>query len=168
VVGIRAGMAVADVRTPDGVRRYFKQLREEAGYSQEQLAELIGMSLRAWIDWENGTTGDIKSVLLFRAIDALSGSLPLVQALMRGSEEVDAVFSVGALGSGIEAAGSYARSIRIMDLSDRDLVSVIAQASDLLQSRTEKSRPGGRRRKGWLGRRNAAKDDPAPEGADTQ
>jgi len=79
----RKGEAEASNRSPaaDAVRSYVKQLRASTGISAGDVAKQIGISARAYEEWEAGNTGDIKSVLLLRALDVLKGSATEVQRL---------------------------------------------------------------------------------------
>lgn len=63
------------------VQAYIKELRVGRRISQEELADIIGLSRRALIDWESGKTEGIKDAPLFRAIDTLRAGLHHVHYL---------------------------------------------------------------------------------------
>ncbi len=74
----------------DGMRAYLREVRIQRGISQRALAEAMGLSLRALIDWESGKTDDLKSTSLFRATSFLRASLDDIRALIEagaGEEE---------------------------------------------------------------------------------
>jgi transcriptional regulator with XRE-family HTH domain len=85
------GEAEASNRSPaaDAVRSYVKQLRASTGISAGDVAKQIGISARAYEEWEAGNTGDIKSVLLLRALDVLKGSATEVQRLAIADVELE-------------------------------------------------------------------------------
>lgn len=87
----RKGEAEASNRSPaaDAVRSYVKQLRASTGISAGDVAKQIGISARAYEEWEAGNTGDIKSVLLLRALDVLKGSATEVQRLAIADVELE-------------------------------------------------------------------------------
>lgn len=57
------------------VQAYLRELRIGRKISQEELADAIGLSRRAYLDWESGKTEGIKDTPLFRAIDMLKAGL---------------------------------------------------------------------------------------------
>jgi transcriptional regulator with XRE-family HTH domain len=85
------GETEASNRSPaaDAVRSYVKQLRASTGISAGDVAKQIGISARAYEEWEAGNTGDIKSVLLLRALDVLKGSATEVQRLAIADVELE-------------------------------------------------------------------------------
>lgn len=64
-----------------GVRGYLRELRKSVGVSQEALAEHIGLSRRALIEWEMGRTATLKSAQLFRAVAYLKAPIDEVLEL---------------------------------------------------------------------------------------
>jgi transcriptional regulator with XRE-family HTH domain len=72
----------------DGMRAYLREVRIQRGVSQRALAEAMGLSLRALIDWESGKTDDLKSTSLFRAASFLRASLDDIRTLIEaGADE---------------------------------------------------------------------------------
>jgi transcriptional regulator with XRE-family HTH domain len=57
----------------EAVRAYLRELRVGRQVSQDELADAIGLSRRALIEWEMGRTEDIKTGIVLRAIQHLSG-----------------------------------------------------------------------------------------------
>lgn len=72
-------------RTMEAVREYLKALRMGRGMSQDALADAVGLSRRAWIDWESGKTEDIKTGVMVKAIRAVQGAIADVEALADAS-----------------------------------------------------------------------------------
>lgn len=72
-------------RTMEAVREYLKALRMGRGISQDALADAVGLSRRAWINWENGETEDIKTGVMLKAIRAVQGAITDVEALADAS-----------------------------------------------------------------------------------
>lgn len=66
----------------DGLRTYIRLLRQSQRVSQEQLADAIGLSRRAFIYWETGQTDDIKLTPIVKAIDYLHAPIEHVQQLV--------------------------------------------------------------------------------------
>lgn len=58
----------------EGLRAYAKERRRRNKLTQEQLAEKIGMSLRAYTDWERGKRSTIKSTLLTKMVEVLEAA----------------------------------------------------------------------------------------------
>lgn len=52
----------------DTIRTYLRELRKRRGISQKTLAEHIGMSLRAFSDYELGKTEGLKGAMLIQAV----------------------------------------------------------------------------------------------------
>ena len=73
----------------NNLRRYLQILRKKRGVSQKDLADAMGLSLRAIVDWETGSTDDIKSVPLTRALEFLQGSFADIEelTLLRDDDE---------------------------------------------------------------------------------
>lgn len=59
----------------EAVRGYLRELRLGRAVSQDQLADAIGLSRKALIDWEMGRTEDIKTGVMLRAIRYLRGAV---------------------------------------------------------------------------------------------
>jgi transcriptional regulator with XRE-family HTH domain len=59
---------------PDALRGYLRELRDRQHISQKDLADRIGLSLRAFVDWETGKTEDLKGSLLVQAIKEVGAS----------------------------------------------------------------------------------------------
>jgi transcriptional regulator with XRE-family HTH domain len=68
--------------TTDGLRAYLRALRQARKISLPTLADAIGLSRRALIDWEMGKTEELKSGPLLRAISFLDASLEHVRYLV--------------------------------------------------------------------------------------
>ena len=73
----------------DGMRAYLRELRVQRGVSQRALAEAMGLSLRALIDWESGKTDDLKSTYLFRVVAFLGASLDDIRTLVEAGAGED-------------------------------------------------------------------------------
>jgi transcriptional regulator with XRE-family HTH domain len=73
-----------------GVRGYLRRLRQERHVSQKDLAEHIGLSRRALIDWETGKTRTIKSEPLYQAVEYLDGSADQINELLGQLEVTEA------------------------------------------------------------------------------
>ncbi len=71
----------------DAVRGYLRELRVGRQISQDELADAMGLSRKALIDWEMGRTGDIKSTPLFKAIEYLRGAFTDIAQLANESVE---------------------------------------------------------------------------------
>lgn len=71
----------------DAVRGYLRELRVGREISQDELAEVMGLSRKALIDWEMGRTGDIKSTPLFKAVEYLRGAISDIAQLANESLE---------------------------------------------------------------------------------
>ena len=56
------------------IRTYIRELRKRRNVSQKELADHIGLSLRAFSDWETGKSDDLKAMLFIKAILFLNGS----------------------------------------------------------------------------------------------
>lgn len=69
----------------DGLRAYVRERRRWRNLTQEQLAEKIGMSLRAYTDWERGKRPTIKSTLLTQIVEALGAAPEHVAELLSRS-----------------------------------------------------------------------------------
>lgn len=69
------------------LRKYLRLLRNERSASQKDLADAMGLSLRALVDWESGKTDDVKSIPLSRALTFLKGSFEDVDELLSFSGE---------------------------------------------------------------------------------
>lgn len=79
----------------ESLRRYLRLLRNERGASQKELADAMGLSLRALVDWESGKTDDIKSIPLARALAFLQSSFADVEELLSiSSSDEDYILNV--------------------------------------------------------------------------
>lgn len=66
----------------DAIRAYLHAIRHARKISQRTLAERIGLSERAWIDWETGKTADLKASVLIKTVAILGASLGDVAQLL--------------------------------------------------------------------------------------
>ena len=66
----------------DTLRLYVRTLREARGITQAELAEAMDLSLKGFTNWEAGSTAEIKSGPLFRAVEYLRIPLAHLQQLM--------------------------------------------------------------------------------------
>lgn len=82
MLGTGTSMASADA-----LRSYIAALRQEQGYSQNTVANSIGMAPRTYIAWETGETQDIKAPVVIRAIKFLGGAFKHLAELDEASEE---------------------------------------------------------------------------------
>jgi transcriptional regulator with XRE-family HTH domain len=71
----------------EAVRGYLKELRLGRHVSQDELADAMGLSRRALIDWETGKTEDLKGGPLLRAIEYLRGEITDLKILAEESFE---------------------------------------------------------------------------------
>lgn len=79
-------MAVmATVSGADGVRAYIRALRDASPYTQKQFAKEIGLSERAYIDYETGDTQELKQSSLIRALEILRAPYEDVRDLILGN-----------------------------------------------------------------------------------
>lgn len=85
------GVPVSDPMA--GLRKYLREKRLAAGYSQEAFAKEIGWSRRSLIDWELGKTATIKSAQLIRAVLVSKASFKEVLDLLNEEEEEDSFSS---------------------------------------------------------------------------
>lgn len=72
-----------------GLRKFLRDKRKAAGFSQEEFARGIGWSRRSLIEWEMGRTATIKSSQLLRAIVLLKASIKEVLDVISAEEEHD-------------------------------------------------------------------------------
>lgn len=77
----------AEGNVMEAVRAYLRELRIGRQISQDDLADAVGLSRQALIDWEMGRTKDIKSGSLLRAIEHLRGALTDIGTLIDASIE---------------------------------------------------------------------------------
>jgi DNA-binding XRE family transcriptional regulator len=87
VYGSEMELVIAPNAQMDGVRAYLRLMRQGRGVSQQKLANAIGLSRRALIDWEVGRSDEIKTGPLMRAVDFLGASLNDIQEMV--SERAD-------------------------------------------------------------------------------
>lgn len=78
---------VTQVAGSDAIRAYIAALRLGQGYSQDVLADAIGMARRTYIAWETGETKDIKAPPIIRAIKFLGGAFGHLAELDNATEE---------------------------------------------------------------------------------
>jgi transcriptional regulator with XRE-family HTH domain len=64
----------------DAIRGYFIGLRR-GRYSQQVVADAVGLSRRAWIDYETGKTKEIGSTVMLAALRFLQGSFDHLREL---------------------------------------------------------------------------------------
>ncbi|MEI8167011.1 MAG: helix-turn-helix transcriptional regulator [Chloroflexales bacterium] len=65
----------------DALRGYIKRLRVERGVTQAEIAERIRMPLPTYKDWERGSTKDLKTPYMLRAVQFLRGSFEQIVGL---------------------------------------------------------------------------------------
>lgn len=73
----------------DGVREYLRTVRKEKDVRQRELAEVAGISLRAFQDWEAGKTDDLKGSLLIRIMSYLQVPFEHIRLLTESSATPD-------------------------------------------------------------------------------
>ena len=73
----------------NALQTYIRELRIGKGLSQDALAGEIGLSRRAFINWEAGRTEGIKEGPLFKAVDILGAALHHVYYLTRYDVSVE-------------------------------------------------------------------------------
>lgn len=66
----------------EGLRGYIKTLRDLRDKTQEETADLVGISRRTYQDWERGVIDTIKGSVLLRIIKALDGSFAALEHLV--------------------------------------------------------------------------------------
>lgn len=71
------------------VASYLRAIRLDLGFSQKELADAMGLSLRQVNRWENSGSESVKADALFRAIDFLGGSLDHIRYLMCSQATVE-------------------------------------------------------------------------------
>jgi transcriptional regulator with XRE-family HTH domain len=74
----------------EAVRGYLRELRLGQHISQDKLAEVMGITKQALLDWEKGRTQDIKTGPMLKAVRYLRGRLEDIASL------ADATFEKGA------------------------------------------------------------------------
>jgi transcriptional regulator with XRE-family HTH domain len=74
----------ASQSTNDLLRAYIIKLRNAKDLTQDGTAKKIGLSRRAYLDWETGVTDEIKLSFFMRLINLLGGSLEDVSFLLAG------------------------------------------------------------------------------------
>jgi transcriptional regulator with XRE-family HTH domain len=67
------------------IRGYIVRLREARGVTQEELAGVVDLKRRAYIDWETGRTGDLKAAGMCAAFRYLGGSFEHLRDMARPS-----------------------------------------------------------------------------------
>lgn len=80
------------VMAPTGttaVRAYIRTLRIARGYTQPELAALIGLSARGYIDYESGETKELKQSTLIRALEALCAPYEDVRDLIVNDRDAE-------------------------------------------------------------------------------
>lgn len=78
-------LLAAEGNVMDAVRAYLREMRIGRRISQDELADAIGLSRRALIDWEMGRTEDIKSGAMIKAIAYLRGAVSDIATLVDAS-----------------------------------------------------------------------------------
>lgn len=73
----------------DALRAYLRALRDGRDMTQEQVAQAIGMVYRSYVDWELGTTKELKATFLIRIIQLLHGSWEHAQKLAKPNATVE-------------------------------------------------------------------------------
>jgi DNA-binding XRE family transcriptional regulator len=71
----------------DALRSYIVALRQGQGYSQDTVADRVGMARRTYIAWETGEIKDIKAPVVIRAIKFLGGAFKHLAELDDVTEE---------------------------------------------------------------------------------
>lgn len=116
---------MAQKESQDGLRAYLRALRMGRKETQAGLADAIGLSRRAYIDWETGETHELKTGPLIRAIIHLRASLRHVEHLVGSSATAKegAALAEEWLGASAER--------RLQELSETDPGSVAKAIEDL-------------------------------------
>lgn len=70
----------------DAIRSYIITLRTRQDISQEDVADAIGLTRRAYIYWEKKTTRDIKLPIVVKALEAVNGWVGHLGQLATASE----------------------------------------------------------------------------------
>lgn len=83
-------IAVEGIRIMDGMRAYLRALRIRSGLTQEEAATTIGLSLRAYTDWEMGRTEEIKAGPLMKLVTAIGARLDDIKALVTSGADAAA------------------------------------------------------------------------------
>lgn len=73
----------------EAVRAYIRALRDASPYTQKQFAKEIGLSERAYIDYETGETQELKQSSLVRALELLCAPYEDVRDLILGNSNAD-------------------------------------------------------------------------------
>lgn len=73
-----------------GVRAYVRVLRQEQGYTQKEFGPLVGLSERAWIDYEAGETQELKQSTLVRVLDVLQAPFDDIRLLVLNDQDAEA------------------------------------------------------------------------------
>lgn len=79
--------AMATVAGADGVRAYIRVLRDASPYSQKSFAKEIGLSERAYADYETGETQELKQSSLIRALELLRAPYEDIRDLILGNSD---------------------------------------------------------------------------------
>lgn len=73
----------------DALRAYLRTLRDGRDLTQEQVAQAIGLAYRSYVDWELGTTKELKGTFLIRIVQLLRGSWDHAQRLAKPSATIE-------------------------------------------------------------------------------
>lgn len=74
---------------PDALQTYMRELRKQRHLSQHDVAHKIGLSLRAFSDWETGKSEELKGTLLVRLVEYLQGSWDQITRIVLENMEPD-------------------------------------------------------------------------------
>ena len=111
----------------DGIRGYLRTLREGRKFKQKDFGPQIGMSERAYIDWELGTTGDMKSEFLLRALSLLGATWEDVQQLAGATYEKGSELAKARLTPQEEEQVRTVAGATAAELNDDELDELIAR-----------------------------------------
>lgn len=66
----------------EGIYGYIRRLRDGRGYTQQELADLVGVKYRTYVDYENRETKELKQSTLVRAVLVLGGSWAHIEKII--------------------------------------------------------------------------------------
>lgn len=90
------------IPTNDALRVYMRVLRKGRDKTQAEFADAIGLSLRAYTDWERGRTRTVKDNVLSRMVDVLGAKPEHITALLEGSVSLDRAREMAAMLTGTQ------------------------------------------------------------------
>lgn len=71
------------------VRAYIRLLRDKRGFTQKEFGPKVGLSERAWIDYETGDTQELKQSTLVRVLEVLKVPYEDVRTLILGDQDAN-------------------------------------------------------------------------------